>query len=61
MIYKVKVYTNKKECSITCGEEYLEGLKKDVFDNEMQFIDLENIILPKSSIKKITIKSISGN
>lgn len=64
MVYKVKIYTYKRlnnVITLRCGDEYLKGLKNDLFDKEQEFLDCENLIVPKTNIKKITIKQISDN
>lgn len=64
MIYKVKIYVKSKCGSIAdikCGDQYLNGLKKDLFDNNLAFLDCEDVVIPKSEIKRINIKKISEN
>ena len=64
MIYRIKVYTGKKPFSavtIKCGDEYLKGVKTDLQDEKISFLDLENIIIPKSGIRSIVVKKISEN
>lgn len=64
MVYKVKIYTYKrfnKQVVIKCGDEYLKGLKDDLLNNDLLFLDCEDIIIPKNNIKKIVIKNLSDN
>lgn len=63
MIYKVKIYEKKKlsKITVTCSEEYLKGLKDDLFDTNTKFLEIEEVIIPKDSIKRITAKKVSDN
>lgn len=63
MIYKVKIYEKKHfgKISVTCSEEYLKGLKDDLFDVNTKFLEIEEVIIPKDSIKRITAKKVSDN
>lgn len=64
MIYKVKIYVFKRlknSITINCGEEYLKSLRDDMYNSQVEFLDLENVIIPKKIIKRIVIKEISHN
>lgn len=64
MTYQVLLYVKgkkKEETETICSAEYLEGLKKEIFDNEIKFLDLETVIIPKSEIAKIEVNKISDN
>lgn len=63
MIYKVKIYEKKKlsKITVTCSEEYIKGLKDDLFDTNTKFLEIEEVIIPKDSIKRITAKKVSDN
>lgn len=59
MYYELKIYLYKSihNITITCDEEFY-GTILDALDNgELQFVNLNDVIIPKSSIKKIIIKT----
>ena len=63
MIYKVKIHEKRHfgTINLTCSEEYLKSLKDDLFDSNTKFLEIEEVIIPKDSIKRITAKKVSDN
>lgn len=63
MIYKVKIHEKRRfgTINVTCSEEYLKSLKDDLFDSNTKFLEIEEVIIPKDSIKRITAKKVSDN
>lgn len=64
MIYQVKIKSYKKIkpiLTIKCGEQYLDGFKKDLLDTNTNYLDCENVIINKKDIRCIIIKKLSDN
>ena len=64
MVYQIKVYRYKKlkrVCKINCGDDYLNAIKDDMLNVDVEYLDLESIIIPKADVKLIKIKTLSDN
>lgn len=64
MTYKIKIYEKKKlkpSVCVVCSNDYLDGFKKDLFNSEEKFIDMEQIIVPKDNIKRVKVIKVSDN
>lgn len=59
MYYKIKIYLNRSihKISISCNEEFYNNLLDSLENPDIDFLNLNEVIVPKSSIKKIMVKS----
>lgn len=62
MVYKLKIYVRgMRKIDLVCDEEFFKTLQDDLENQDIQFMDLNNLIIPKIAIKKIIVKSIENN
>lgn len=64
MVYQIKVYRYKKlkcVCKFTCGDDYLNAIKDDMLNVDVEYLDLNSVIIPKAEVKLIKIKTLSEN
>lgn len=61
MIYKLKIYTNysRRPIVVDCGEDFFNNFKEDLNNIESQYLNLESLIIVKSTITHIDIKEIT--
>lgn len=58
MYYELKIYLYKSihKISITCDEEFYNSVLDALDDNAVAFLNLNDVIIRKASIKKILVK-----
>lgn len=58
MFYELKIYLYKSihKISISCDEDFYNTILDTLDDNSITFLNLNDVIIRKASIKKITVK-----
>lgn len=61
MVYKLKIYVKGiRKIDLICDENFYKVINDDLSNPDVQFLDLENIVIPKAGIKKIKVESIEN-
>ena len=50
-----------RKIDLVCDEEFFKTLQEDLGNVDVQFMDLNNLIIPKRAIKRIVVDSIENN
>lgn len=62
MVYKLKIYVKgMRKIDLVCDEEFFKTLQEDLENIDVQFMDLNNLIIPKRAIKRIVVNSVENN
>lgn len=61
MVYKLKIYVKGiRKIDLICDENFYKVINDDLSNPDVQFLDLENIVIPKVGIKKIKVESVEN-